>query len=44
VAGVLIAADHARWATLLIAAAVSIATVAFVIEPNTAVGAITAVR
>ncbi|HXE80153.1 MAG TPA: serine/threonine-protein kinase [Vicinamibacterales bacterium] len=43
-AGVLIAADHPNWATLLIACAVSIAAVAFVIEPNTADEAIAAVR
>jgi hypothetical protein len=44
VAGVLIAADHPNWATLLIACAVSIATVAFVIEPGTAEEAIESVR
>ena len=43
-AGVLIAADHASWATLLIACAVSVAMVAFVIEPNTADEAIATVR
>ena len=43
-AGVLIAADHASWATLLIACAVSLAAVAFVIEPATAEEAIAAVR
>jgi tRNA A-37 threonylcarbamoyl transferase component Bud32 len=43
-AALLIAADHPSWATLLIACAVSIVTVAFVIEPNTAEEAIEAVR
>lgn len=42
--GLLVAADHASWATLLIACGVSIATVAFVIEPNTAEEAIESVR
>jgi len=43
-AGVLIAADHASWATLLIACAASLAAVAFVIEPGTADEAIAVVR
>ena len=42
--GLLVAADHPRWSTLLIACAVCIVTVAFVIEPNTAEEAISSVR
>jgi serine/threonine-protein kinase len=43
-AGLMIAARHAGWATLLISFAVSIVTVAFVIEPNTADEAIGLVK
>ena len=42
--GLLVAADHPRWSTLLIACAVTIVTVAFVIEPNTAEEAIASAK
>jgi hypothetical protein len=43
-AGVLIAGDHASWATLLIACGVSAGAVAFAIEPGTADEAMASLR